>query len=118
MTTNAGRTTIYASARFVKRLKCTVSLSLDKPVQAQNMDGWSGDILKVGRSGEVAVMMHDASLATIIVPLKGVRHFDALLPVFLQRVTELWEMHLVRRSMQQIRTCSFYAETTGASSAR
>lgn len=92
MTTAARTTIIYASARFVKRLKCTVSLSLDKPTQAQTMDGWSGDILKVGRSGEAAVMLHDASLATIIVPLKGVRRFEDFLLMFLQNVAELWEL--------------------------
>ena len=53
------------------------------------MDGWSGDILKVSRIGEVAVMMHDASLATIIVPLNGVRSFEMFLLIFLRRVAEM-----------------------------
>ena len=93
MTTAARTTIIYASARFVKRLKCTVSLSLDKPTQAQTTDGWSGDILKVSRAGGVAVMMHDASLATIVVPLKDIRRFEEFLSKFLRNVAELWELH-------------------------
>ena len=34
-------------------------------------------------------MMHDASLATIIIPMKGVRHFEAFLPIFLTKVSEM-----------------------------
>ena len=81
---------IYASATFVKRLKCTVPLSEYKPVQVQSLDGWSGDLLKVPRAGEVAVMMHNGSLATLIVPLKGMRKFQDFLPLFLQKVSELF----------------------------
>ena len=83
--------TIHASKAFVERFGCAVSLPKDKPVQTPSIDGWSGDLLKVPRAGQVAVMMHDASLGTLIVPLKGVRRFEEFLPLFLQRVVELWE---------------------------
>ena len=53
---------IYASQSFIERLGCSVSWPDQKPVQGQTMDGWSGDLLEVSRIGEVAVMMHDASL--------------------------------------------------------
>ena len=79
---------IYASQSFVKRLGCSVSWPDQKPVQGQAMAGWSGDLLKLYRIGEVAVMMHDASLATLIVPMKGVRGFEAFLPIFLRRVSD------------------------------
>ena len=91
MTNTGGTTIIYASAFFVKRLKCTVSLSSDKLTQTRTMEGWSGDILKVACAGEAAVMMHDASLAVIIVPLKGVRRFEEFLLSFLRSEAELWK---------------------------
>ena len=81
---------LYASKTFIQKLHCSISWPDQKPVQGQTMDGWSGDILKVSRIGEVAVMMHDASLATIIVPLKGVRRFEDFLPVFLKKASELF----------------------------
>ena len=81
--------TIFGSKAFIERFNCTISWPDQKPVQGQAMDAWSGDLLKVSRIGEVAVMMHDASLATIIIPLKGVRHFEVFLPIFLRRISEM-----------------------------
>ena len=83
--------TLHASKAFVEKFGCAVSLAKDKPAQTQSIDAWSCDLLKVPRVGQLAVMMHDASLATLIVPLKGVRRFEEFLPLFLQRVAELWE---------------------------
>ena len=82
--------TVYASQSFIKRLGFSVSWPDQKLVQGQTMDGWRGDILKVSRIGEVAVMMHDASLATLIIPMKGVRSFEIFLPIVLKRVSELF----------------------------
>ena len=80
---------LYASQSFVKKIGCSVSWPDQKPVQGQTMDGWSGELLKVHGAGHAVVMMHDASLATIIVPLKGVRSFEMFLPIFLPRVAEM-----------------------------
>ncbi len=82
---------LYGSASFVHRLKCQVSLPEHRPAQVQTVDGWSGDVLKVARVEAVAVMMHDASLATIVVPLGGVRRFEDFLPRFLAQVTSLFK---------------------------
>ena len=78
---------LYGSASFVQPLKCQVSF----PVQVQTADGWSGDILKMGRAEAMAVMMHDVSLATIVVPLGGVRRFEDFLPRFLGPVVTLFQ---------------------------
>ena len=80
----------HASKAFVERFGCAISLPKDKPAQTQSINAWSGDLLKVPRAGQVAVMMHNASLVTLIVPLKGVRRFVEFLPLFLQGVAELW----------------------------
>ncbi len=54
------------------------------------MDARSGDLLKFSHVGEVVVMMHDASLATIIIPVKGVRRFEEFLPIFLKKASDLF----------------------------
>ena len=82
---------LYTSASFVQQLKCHVSLLEHRPVQVQTADGWSGDILKLPRVEAVAVMMHDVSLATIVVPLGGIRRFDDLLPHFLEQMASLFQ---------------------------
>ena len=82
---------LYGSAIFVQRLKCQVSLREERPTQPQTEDGWSGDILKLPRVEPVAVMMHDVSLATIIVPLRAVCRFDEFLPRFLDRIGPLYQ---------------------------
>ena len=69
---------IFGSRAFIERFDCTVSWPDQKPVQGRAMDAWSGELLKVYRAGQAAVMMHDASLAAIIVPLKGVRSFEGV----------------------------------------
>ena len=67
---------IHASKAFVQRFGCAVSLTKDQPAQTLSIDAWSGDLLKVPQAGQVAVMMHDASLATLILPPHGVRRFE------------------------------------------
>ena len=85
--------TIHGSKAFIEKFGCLISWPSDKPAQGQAMDAWSGDLLKVSRAGQVAVLMHDASLATLIVPLKDVRRFEEFLRMFLRSVAELWEQH-------------------------
>ena len=60
--------TVYASKNFITKLKCSVSVSKHKTSQAGPFDGWTADLLKVSKVDLVAVMMHDGSLATVIVP--------------------------------------------------
>ena len=81
----------YGSANFLQRLKCQVSRPEHRPAQDQTADGWSGDILKLPRIEAVAVMMHDVSLATIIVPLGGVRGHEDFLPRFLEQMASLFQ---------------------------
>ena len=62
---------IYASQSFVKRLGCSISRPHQKPVHGQAMDGWSDNILKVFRVGEVAVCV------SLLASTKGTAIFNA-----------------------------------------
>ena len=80
---------IRASERFVERLRCAVSLSGRDVVQYPRLDGWNGDIFH-SRSGQCAMLMNDASLAMVVIPLKGITTFDQLLGIFFQRAARLF----------------------------
>ena len=80
---------IYASKIFVTKLKCLVSLSKHRPTHLQAFDEWTGDLLKVKQRELAAVMMHNDSLATVIIPLRGIRRFEEFLPLFSRKVNQL-----------------------------
>lgn len=80
---------IHASKNFVTKLKCSVSLSKYRPTNVQVFDEWTGDLLKIKQRELVAVMMHNETLATVIVPLRGIRSFQDFLPLFLRKVNQL-----------------------------
>ena len=80
---------IHASKNFVTKLKCSVSLSKHRPTHVQAFDEWTGDLLKVKQREMAAVMMHNNSLAAVIVPLRGIRSFEEFLPLFLRKVNQL-----------------------------
>ena len=52
-------------------------------------DGWTADTLKVSKVELVAVMMHDESLGTVIVPLRGIRTFEEFVPAFVKKMGHL-----------------------------
>jgi len=76
---------LHVSKAFAERLKCAVSLSDQRPAQKAVLDSWSADILKLRRGGSLAVIMNDASLTTLIFPLKGIRKFEGFIASFLKR---------------------------------
>ncbi len=80
---------IYASKNFITKLKCSISLSKLQPTQMEAFGGWTADTLKVSKVEMVAVMMHDVSLATVIVPLRGIQSFPEFMPVFRKKVGDL-----------------------------
>ncbi len=80
---------IYASKNFITKLRCSISLSKHKPTETGAFDGWTADTLKVSKVEMVAVMMHDGSLGTVIVPLRGIRTFQEFVPLFLTKVNQL-----------------------------
>lgn len=76
---------LHVSKAFAERLKCAVSLPNQRPLQKAVLDSWSVDILKFRKGGAVAVVMNDASLTTVTVPLKGIRTFGEFVATFLKR---------------------------------
>lgn len=76
---------LHVSKAFAGRMKCAISLPDQRPLQRAVLDSWSADILKVRKGGAVAVVMNDASLTTVIVPLKSIRKFEEFIAAFLKR---------------------------------
>lgn len=84
---------LHASKSIMERLKCRVSTL--GAFQASVLDSWSVDLFKMAKVGNFVVVMHDASLSTFIVPLKGVRTFDAFLQLMLVRITDLFSRYCI-----------------------
>ena len=80
---------IYASKNFITKLTCPISRFKHKPAEMGTFDGWTADTLKVSKVEMVAVMMHDGSSGTVIVPLRGVRSLQEFVPLFLTKVNQL-----------------------------
>lgn len=84
---------IHSSQKFAKRLKCSLSLSEKFPLQQAKLDSWSGDILKIPKVGEFAILINDASLSALIIPLAGIKIFDQFAPVALEKIAALFAPH-------------------------
>lgn len=83
---------IHASKDFTKRYKCRLStVGSDKP-QPGKMNSWSAHFFRVGPT-PLVLFMHDASLWPILIEAKGITKLEDLLPLFLERVMELFRAH-------------------------
>lgn len=83
---------IHASRDFAKRFRCDLSLAGEKVEQAGRLDAWSGHLTRVNRK-PILMMMNDACLWSIILPAAGLTTLEKFLPVFLERVAEVWISH-------------------------
>jgi len=83
---------IHASRDFAKRYQCQLSLPGEKVEQAGRLDAWSAHLVRINRK-PLVMMMNDASLWSIIIPATGLTTLEKLLPVFLERVAEVWCSH-------------------------
>jgi len=81
---------IHASKKFTTRLRCQVSAPTRRHIQRGKIDCWSADILRAYGVGDCALMMNYASLSMVVVPLKGVKTFEAFLELFLHRAARLF----------------------------
>jgi hypothetical protein len=84
---------LYASKSFTEHLKCKVSLPDKRVPQPPALESWSADILNVSGEGALIVVMNDASLSTIIIPMKGIRKFEDFFLSFVGYVTGFFELH-------------------------
>jgi len=79
---------LHASKAFTEHMKCKVSGPNRRLPHHASLDSWSIDYFKVTKGGAYALVMNDASLSTIIIPLKGIKTFEVFLPLMLARVAD------------------------------
>jgi len=84
---------LHASKAFTEHLKCEVSGPKRRLPHHSSLESWSIDLVQLPKVGTYALVMNDASLSTIIIPLKGIRKFEVFLPMMLERVAELFVKH-------------------------
>lgn len=77
---------LHFSRSLAKRLHCELSFRDSKVLQPGRMDSWSADLFRLRCCGSHALVMHDASLWPIILPLKGCRRYEDFLPRLLVHV--------------------------------
>lgn len=81
---------IRPSAQLAKRLKCEITEAPSLPEHQRHLSSWSGDLFAFRGVGSHALMMHDATLFTFLVPLEGIRSFEPFVVRFLDRVAAIW----------------------------
>jgi len=74
---------LHLSQALAKWLKCRLSLADAKVNQPGRADSWSADIFRIPRLGTHALIMHDASLWPIILPLSGCKSYEDFLRTLL-----------------------------------
>ncbi len=83
---------LHASAAFTKRFKCQVSLPEHRLPQTRRMDAWSCHFIRLGTT-PVVVVMHDATLYTLVIPAKGAKSLGELWLRLVGRIAETWWKH-------------------------
>ena len=83
---------IHVSKVFATQLKCKVSLPDRRVPQPRALESWSADILQ-SPMGDLIVVMNDASLSTLIIPMQGIRKFEDFFLTFLGHVTAFFDRH-------------------------
>ena len=79
------------SVKLAQRLKCRITESPHLPKQQRDSDSWSGDLFARRGAGSHALMMHDATLFSVLVPLDNIRSFEPFVIRFLARVAQTWK---------------------------
>ncbi len=83
---------LRVSVAFAKQFKCDLSHEGEKFPQQRRMDSWSCHFVRVRRK-PLVVVMNDATLYTLILPVSGVRSFPDLWKRLLARMDDLWGRH-------------------------
>jgi len=74
---------LHLSRKLADRLHCKLTLQDKKIVQSGRMDSWSADLLSLPRIGSFALVMHDASLWPILVPMQPRMSYETFLSALL-----------------------------------
>jgi hypothetical protein len=83
---------LRVSAAFTKRFKCQLSHEGARVPQEKRLDSWSCHFIRVRRK-PLVVVMNDATLYTLILPVTGVKGFPELWLKLLGRIGEVWTRH-------------------------
>lgn len=83
---------LRVSAAFAKQFKCLVSHAGENVPQERRLDAWSCHFIRVRRK-PLVVVMNDATLYTLILPVAGVKGFPDLWLKLLGRIGEVWTRH-------------------------
>lgn len=77
---------LHLSRKLADRLRCKLTLNDEKIVQSGRMDSWSADLLSLPRIGSFALVMHDASLWPILVPMQPRMSYETFLSALLLHI--------------------------------
>jgi hypothetical protein len=83
---------LRVSAAFAKQFKCDLSHEGERLPQERRMDSWSCHFVRVRRK-PLVVVMNDATLYTLILPVSGAKKFPDLWMRLLDRMADVWERH-------------------------
>ena len=77
---------LHLSRKLADRLHCKLTFEREKVAQSGRMDSWSADLLSLPRIGSFALVMHDASLWPILVPLQPRLSYEPFLSALLLHI--------------------------------
>ncbi len=77
---------LHLSRSLAERLRCELSFRDAEVVQTGRMDSWSADLFRLRGFGSQALVMHDASLWPIVIPLGGCKGYEDFLQTLLFHV--------------------------------
>jgi len=77
---------LHLSRKLARKLRCELSFEGDKVAQTGRMDSWSADLLTLPKAGSFALVMHDASLWPIVVPLLPRMSYEVFLGALLLHI--------------------------------
>jgi hypothetical protein len=83
---------LRVSAAFSKQFKFVLSHPGESVPQERRLDAWSCHFIRVRRK-PLVVVMNDATLYTLILPVTGVKGFPELWLKLLGRIGEVWTRH-------------------------
>lgn len=77
---------LHLSRKLARRLRCELSFEGEKVAQTGRLDSWSADLLTIPKSGSFALVMHDASLWPILVPVWTRMSYEVFLEALLLHI--------------------------------
>ena len=77
---------LRVSQRLAQRINCPVSQTKEPILSSAPLQAWNGDVLTVAGIGSFALVSEESTLFSLLVPLKGIRSYEAFLSRLLPRL--------------------------------